>query len=496
MDLKIQQMKRAHQLNLLMIYSIVILFIAPLAIDLGFQKAFTFIIASIIVAVLATINYFMRYSNMIKAFIFPVIPLVVMSAFFFLDGFALNKHYVLIFTVVMAAVYFNTKLLIAYSAVLLTTVTTVYLFVPEQFLGVSNRMAMFLTLMAIFVSVIVGLYFVTSWGSRLINEANEQRMASEAIVAQLEETMRELVASADVLHNEAKVVTNHVETLQEGSEEVYQNTAHIAQQIEAESTMMADIHDMMEQSTKQIERSVNVTETLSTQSVTMVQKLEHTSSHVNEVSDYIDTLNNTMTTTTTTVDALTSRLAEVNTLLTGIQAIADQTNLLALNASIESARAGEYGKGFAVVAEEVRKLADESSAITKTIYSVTEALMQEAETAQQQSHEGKHAVANGERQLKEIVMLVDEVVNVAQQTNDELQQNKQYLRETTTIFKQSEQQIEQLVQISTHNAQMTEEIVQTLEGETQAIAQIATATHELRELSDKLQTLSKSVSTL
>lgn len=62
---------------------------------------------------------------------------------------------------------------------------------------------------------------------------------------------------------------------------------------------------------------------------------------------------------------------KINTLLDAILQITSQTNLLALNAAIEAARAGEAGRGFAVVAEEVRKLAEESSATAGEIQKIT-----------------------------------------------------------------------------------------------------------------------------
>ncbi|HAS74553.1 MAG TPA: hypothetical protein DCS67_10455 [Clostridiales bacterium UBA8960] len=61
------------------------------------------------------------------------------------------------------------------------------------------------------------------------------------------------------------------------------------------------------------------------------------------------------------------KLNDIKEILQLVKAVASQTNLLALNASIEAARAGESGRGFAVVAEEIRKLAENTDALSGKI---------------------------------------------------------------------------------------------------------------------------------
>ena len=83
-----------------------------------------------------------------------------------------------------------------------------------------------------------------------------------------------------------------------------------------------------------------------------------------DATDKVEAINKSFTEKCQTLSGGIDQIIEY---MADINAISSQTNLLALNASIEAARAGDAGRGFAVVAEEVRKLSENTTAISAKI---------------------------------------------------------------------------------------------------------------------------------
>ncbi|MCU0635214.1 MAG: methyl-accepting chemotaxis protein, partial [Gemmatimonadaceae bacterium] len=102
------------------------------------------------------------------------------------------------------------------------------------------------------------------------------------------------------------------------------------------------------------------------------------------------------------VGALQETTAVIDGVAAMIGEVAAQTNLLALNATIEAARAGQAGRGFAIVAQEVRALADQSTAAADEVARHVESIRVRMASAVQ-------AASSGVEKMRDVETLAEGV---------------------------------------------------------------------------------------
>lgn len=238
----------------------------------------------------------------------------------------------------------------------------------------------------------------------------------------------------DMDHNQLLItnVKNACGELNRVSGETLEHADSIYNGTGEQETAVADLKQIMQQLTEELNSSVKVSASVTAETGTTSEKIIQTQSRMQLLTD--------------SMQKISDMSMEIEKIIGEINSIAQQTNMLSLNASIEAARAGEKGKGFAVVATQVGELAARSAHAAKE---TSELIMNSI-----------NAVESGRQVTDQTVEAFDVVVQNIQKTNQSIETVTGMVRQNVDIVSHAVRQIERISGVVEENVRISQDTKQ------------------------------------
>ena len=299
-------------------------------------------------------------------------------------------------------------------------------------------------------------------------------------------TVRANYQSKDELGSVVKTFNNMMSTIQgalgnvhKSAVEVGDNASNLSANIEQTSTTTGHVVASIQEIASGSEQTKNALENSSiilnevTSSVSAIQgeliniekiaghSLEEAQTGATTISsnvEQMEKIQQSIIDSNQVIESLSRQVGEVDNILKVVNSISEQTNLLALNAAIEAARAGEHGKGFAVVADEVRKLAEQSLASTKSISEIlsnikqnTTRTVENMDVVLEEANKGLDATHSSADKFNEIYSGTTNMVPLITHMSNKME-------EMTKSLSQFVDNTDEILHIAINNAANSEEV--------------------------------------
>lgn len=274
----------------------------------------------------------------------------------------------------------------------------------------------------------------------------------EYYIGEFEQLMRSMKKISRGLSELLLQISRSADNVAAGSEQVSSGSQNLAQGTTEQAASVEELTGMMSEISDQAYRNSRDAQEASEKAQMVKENATESSRSMQEM--------------VKAMAEISGKSDEIRKIVKTIEDFSFQTNILALNAAVEATRAGDRGKGFSVVANEVRSLANQSSAASKSTAALIQSSLQAVENGRRIANETDNALAevvsgidnvsellfhitdasskqfDANRQVTENINLISEVVQTNSATaeecaaaSEELASQAQLLKELVSHFK-------------------------------------------------------------